>query len=387
MKYINDDINQGIAIDWDFVYKTIEKLDVIPKEIYYERIPFDKTAWAVLMSGRSVGKTTTLLIIGLVLYKLYGIKTIYLRERQEMIRAKEISGLYNVLNTHDIISKIFNDEYNNIVYKAGKWFLRYLDNGEIEKESEDYSTRNMSIDREGIYRSSISEPTADFIIFDEFISNYYMRGDFGDFINVVKTIKRDRLSTVIVMLSNTFNIESEYFDELEIRKYVESLDVGERELITTDLGTNIFIEFIENRHEQKKKVKEFSKYFGFKNNAVASITGTSWVFNNYPKITDLESYEVIQRGFFVKTLSKYYALDVILCKLGLAVFVHKSNEPLDGRFARIYVHAEQTDIREVCGLGDREIDKLIWKLYQNHRFYFANNSCGSAIENFVNNVS
>lgn len=389
-RYIKNDKKFGLKIEWNRIFDMIEKENLIPTERYFKRLDFTNTAWNILMSGRSVGKTTTFLLIALILYREYGIKTMYLRENNEMTRQKSLESLFDTIEVLGLISKIFGDNWNAVRLHAGKWYLQRLEDGELKEECEDYFMRNLSLDRTAIYKSSLVEPFGDLIIFDEFISKYYMRGDFGDLLDLIKTIKRDRLSTVVVMLANTTEVTSEYFDELQIREYIEKMAVGQSRTVTTEQGTNIYIEFIENKRNKEEKKEEKEKFFGFKNAKVKAIDGTDWVFNEYPhyvinrtRDNTMTVNEIIQRGFFVKTLNKYYAVDIARSDLGICAIVHNSNAPDERLTNRVYTLDFLSNQKEIYALGTTVFDKWFWNLYFNGKFLYANNTCGNAIENYV----
>lgn len=389
-RYIKNDKKFGLKIEWGRIFDMIERENLIPPERYFKRLDFNNTAWNILMSGRSVGKTTTFLLISLILYREYGIKTMYLRENNEMTRQKSLESLFDTIEVLGLISKIFDDKWNAVHLRAGKWYLQKVEDGELKEESEDYFMRNLSLDRTAIYKSSLVEPFGDLIIFDEFISKYYMRGDFGDLLDLIKTIKRDRLSTVVVMLANTTEVTSEYFDELQIREYIEKMTVGQSRTVTTEQGTNIYIEFIENKRDKEEKKEEKEKFFGFKNAKVKAIDGTDWVFNEYPhyvikrkRDNTMTVDEVIQRGFFVKTLNKYYAIDIARSDLGICAIVHNSNAPDVRLTNRVYTLDFLSNQKEILALGTTVFDKWFWNLYFNGKFLYANNACGNAIENYV----
>lgn len=389
-RYIKNDKKFGLKIEWDRIFDMIERENLIPSERYFKRLDFTNTAWNILMSGRSVGKTTTFLLISLILYREYGIKAMYLRENNEMTRQKSLESLFETIEVLGLISKIFDDKWNAVRLRAGKWYLQKVEDGELKEESEDYFMRNLSLDRTAIYKSSLVEPFGDLIIFDEFISKYYMRGDFGDLLDLIKTIKRDRLSTVVVMLANTTEVTSEYFDELQIREYIEKMSVGQSRTITTEQGTNIYIEFIENKRDKEEKKEEKEKFFGFKNAKVKAIDGTDWVFNEYPhyvikrkRDNTMTVNEIIQRGFFVKTLNKYYAIDIARSELGICAIVHNSNAPDERLTNRVYTLDFLSNQKEIYALGTTVFDKWFWNLYFNGKFLYANNTCGNAIENYV----
>ena len=189
IEYVENDINKGIKVDWKKVHKEIKKLK-IPTEIYnplYNTNMYDNS-YFVELSERSIGKTTNWLLIGLVLYKLYGIQTQYLRQIENMITPKNCKDLYETIIKFGYISKIFDDKYNSIEYKARRWTLLYRDDdGNVINKDTNYCTISLDIEHNEVYKSSYSTTTGDLIIFDEFISKYYRPDEFIYFLDLIKT--------------------------------------------------------------------------------------------------------------------------------------------------------------------------------------------------------
>ena len=109
--------------------------------------------------------------------------------------------------------------------------------------------------------------------FDEFISkSFYKQNNFCLFLDIVKTLQRERLSPRIFMLSNTIDKNSEYFDELECRDFIDICNIGDKIEYTTNKGTPIYVEIAKVNHSENKR-KLNTLFYGFKNNKLASITG------------------------------------------------------------------------------------------------------------------
>ena len=71
-EYINNDKKLGLKYDFNLVKKEFKKLK-IPKDVYNpSKLPLDAAKWYISMSPRGVGKTTNILLLGMVMNKLYG---------------------------------------------------------------------------------------------------------------------------------------------------------------------------------------------------------------------------------------------------------------------------------------------------------------------------
>ena len=80
--------------DWKLIRKEWRKLGM-PKDVVYDpfHIPLDVNnvnhcSYYMLFSKRGVGKTTTMIILGLILFKLYGVVTQYIRQKEDQLRPK-----------------------------------------------------------------------------------------------------------------------------------------------------------------------------------------------------------------------------------------------------------------------------------------------------------
>ena len=75
--------------DWKLIKKEWNKLKM-PKNVVYDpfHVPFDvnnvnRCSYYFFSSKRGVGKTTTMLLLGLILFKLYGVVIQYIRQKED----------------------------------------------------------------------------------------------------------------------------------------------------------------------------------------------------------------------------------------------------------------------------------------------------------------
>ena len=89
IRYIQNKVKFGILIDWDAVRREYKKLK-IPKEYHYPlKADFGRVGYVIDMSDRSRGKTTNKLIVGLLLYAMYGIQLHYVRQKSSQCEIPE----------------------------------------------------------------------------------------------------------------------------------------------------------------------------------------------------------------------------------------------------------------------------------------------------------
>lgn len=387
MEYIDDIKEKGLLYDFTKICKEYNKLKC-PKDFYAPtHNPFDICKWFIDLSDRSTGKTTGWILFGMIMNQMYGTVIQYIRQKSDFIAPKITIHLFDTIKSCNYIEKITKGKWNDVVYKSRAWYFASRDeNGEIVDRAESNFMYMLSVDKSEDIKSGYNSPFGDLILFDEFIGKYYTQNEFVYFCDIVKTILRDRLSPIIVMLANTINKESEYFNELEIREKVQGMRIGDSEIITTDKGTKIFVELlgIINKRKEKRDVVN-RKFFGFKNPALAAITGYDWSVSNYQHIPKGDA-KIIIPNFYIFHNDKYVRLDIVTNKeLGICVYCHWSTKTYDDSI--IFTISGITDARHVHKLGFNNFHKKLWKLYKENKFFYATNDVGSFIENYLNNAS
>lgn len=383
IKYFEDDVNKGIIVDWKRIKKEYAKLGC-PEDVYNASlIPYSNISYVMGLSERSIGKTTSFLLLGMLLNRDYGITIQYIRSRETMIQNMQIKDLFKTVRKFHYIEKITNDKYNDVMYKSRRWYYINVDNdGNVIEQAPEHFMMCLSIDKSEVYKSSYNAPVGDFIIFDEFIGKFYPMNEFIYFMDLVKTIIRARISPKIIMLANTIDKHSEYYSEFEIYEQIQMLQYGEKEIITTDLGTKIYVEFIENTKKLEEKRFFNNLFFGFKNPRLASITGGGWATNEYPHI--IEGFKTIHRGLYVESHGKLLALDIVLYDdIGICINCHKATRTYEDSIIYSLDEPKDKRYRYYLGQGDR-IDRFLVKMVQMHHIRFQNNACGTIFYNFYN---
>lgn len=397
IKYINDNMELGIDYDWDLIKRTIKRLGIYPKnkklandEIQETNVwnplhvPFKNAKWFTFMSLRSKGKTTNFLLLGLVMYELYGTVTQYLVQNEVLMQPKHCKGLYNVINSCDYVRKITGNKWSAIVLKARRWYYcNYDEDGKISEMSKDYVCIMSSVDKSDQYRSTgINEPRGDLIIYDEFIHKYYMPNEFVDLAQLISTIRRMRQSPVVILLSNGVDQNSPYFNELEIADQVTHMEAGDKNIFTSSGGTNVYCEIIDPK-KTEERIESDRMFFGFKNRMLGTITGsTLWAERNYPHIPRDTTTKVLIRQHYIKYNNKLVNLELVYNGVGMCVYCHWAKQTYDDSI--IYTLEEIKSPLYRYKLGYTNLDKTIWDLYKKNKFYYGTNDVGSFIESYLN---
>ena len=409
-KYIENNPELGIKIDWKKVLKVYNSLDC-PKDAFCPlHINFDENGIVITLSPRSYGKTTGYLLIGLILYKLYGLQMTYIRQKTTDIEPRHIKSLYDVVIKYHYIEKIFKDEgWDNITYRAQRWTLCKMDaEGKVIQADPNYCSYCESIERSDRIKSVVNLPDCALIVYDEFISNDYLYNEPIRFFDMVKTIFRDRRNGNVALIANTIDKNSEFFDELEIRPTVDMMGSGDIVNAFTSKGTRISVEII-SIQQTSKRVNMNKRFFGFSNPKFASITGEDvWALSSYQHIPyyrgkdvgdcdawrrlileeeEPEQPTVLFNRLFVKHAGRYVRLQIVKdCKIGLCVFVQPATKIYDDSLVLTTEDSYSGNV--MFGWGDTRLPlfKNLWTLYSMNRFYYARNSDGALIESYVKSV-
>ena len=386
MEYIDGKIENGILINWKKIRNKYKKLG-IPKGYYNPcNEPIEQAHYHIVLSERASGKTTNLLLLGMILNQEYGVVIQYIRSREDMIMPKHVKNLFSVINNPDYgyISKLTNGQYNSTVYISRRWYYCLRDeNGEIVEQAQNHFMICLSFDNNDNYKSSYTEPLGDFIIVDEFIERYYYPNSFFLCMDLIKTIIRSRLSPIIFFSGNTIDKNSIWFDEFTIKEQINKMNIGDSNLYQTEQGTFINIR-IYSPVVTYQKVKSNKTFFGFNNPKLASITGGNWAMNYVQHIPN-NDYKILSRNHYIKFSTSLLRLTIVkIDKIGLGVYVAKSTTLYDDSI--IYTYGDIEDYRFRYGFGYTKLDKLIWNLYKMNRFYYANNDLGNIVENYIKRI-
>lgn len=379
--YVDGIPDHGILFSWKELCKDYKKI-VKAKNIYDPTlIPFEHIRYAILMSIRKTGKTNTLLTMALISAWKYGTIAVVLRQSEEMIEYRNIKSFFEVQLRNNYISTITDGEYTGIRIKGDyAYMVHYDENMKVDKQS-DPVVYFMAITKVEEYKSTLNLPNCNMIIFDEFVSSKYRYNEFVDFSQILSTIIRDKTNVMIFMLANTISTYNQYFFELTISKDIKKLKPGESALIKTRKGTSLYVELINGITPERDRLNYL--YFGFDNPKLGTITGGDWAVAEYPHI-ERQERQTLTQGIYLKFTDVIIQFELVYSKeLGLHVLTHRANK-ISEKALTVYTINDITDVKEQFGFGSGRLSKIIWSLYDKHKWYYADNEIGDIIENYVN---
>lgn len=390
IKYLNNNIENGIDYDFNKVLKIYKKCKSPEPYDRPERWLDLSAPWNLLLSERSVGKTTMYLMLGIILHHLYGTRIEYIRQTKEHIAPKNSRDLFNNVLNLDYIKILTAGEYNSITYEVKRWYLvQYDEDGKEVKRDPEPVCAMHSLDPGDVMaeKSTYNSPKGDWIIFDEFLSKIYKQDEFLLLTQMISTIRRQRYSVHILMLSNTISPYSKYFEELCISREIHRLQPGQMGTTETALGTKVHYAWLNLEGPVKEERKRANNWlFGFPGNKMLrSITGGGWEIRNYPHLPRPEVDEVRTcwtKDFFIKCFGRILQIEIYKSNvLGNYALIHEYfAEPAEDK--SVYVIDTPARANEIYlpGMLPRAVDNIIWGLKRNGRWFYASNEVGGLVE-------
>lgn len=374
--------------DYKKVEKMLMKKGCFPSQYWNPfSLNLQNNDLTMLLSERSLGKTTAMLLYGLALYKEYGTIMHYIRERAAHLNRAYTKTLFTTIIENNYISKIFNDTWNDVFYNVQerKWFLRKIDENGITLEvSNEAFMVGLSCDNSDSIKSSYVCSKADYIILDEFCSQSY-HNYFLDFYNIVSTLVRERSDIKIVLLSNTIDINHWIFDEFNVRDIINTLEKGQVVKFKTEAGMSFYIEFCSHDETTKRKRNVNQHVFGFKNDKLSAITGTGWQIKNYKHITDMTDYRIIANNVAVAFNNSLLSLDVCVSDNATFIYCHKRTRLYNDTIVYM-LNLDEINNRKKYAFGSTKFDKRIWNMIKNKKVLYDTNRSGELLDAYIKKV-
>lgn len=382
-KYYNNSATYGIQYDWNLIDKEWDGLKV-PAGYYSPLEAVSQGArWMLAASVRSVGKTTQVLLLGMILNKLYGTQICYLRSRDSEIAQSLSEELFNTICSYEggrYIEYCTNGYYNSVYYHWRKlYYCRRDSDGKILEKMTIPFMYFMSCDKWMNYKSTLNIPLGDFIVWDECVSDRY-DNDFIKFCDIIKTIGRDRLSLHMFLLCNTINVTAPIYRELEISKQITSIRPGHGRMCFSTRGQKIWVDMCDVI--LKKHRQAFNEmYMGFNNPKLNAITGddAGWAFDCVPHITRDENKEIVNRDISISYHGEMLGINICSSdKMGSFIEVH----PLTKRRKILFVLDDVIDRTEQRGVP-RTLYSTLSTFDKRGLIFYADNLTGHIYHQFM----
>lgn len=386
IKYIDNDPTLGISYDWNLITKEYRKLGIPPEYDISGILTLgnESLKWYIITSERSVGKTTNILLLGMIMNALYG--TVIQLVRHHIAKASYYETLYDTIcayNNGQYIKKLTNGEFNSVTYHWKNFYYSKIDEKGKKVRSEIPFCVSLAGDECYNLCSFYESPLGDWVVLDECFNESNTPEEFVHFCHLLKTIVRDRMSDKIILLGNNLDINNIWYRQLMIHNEMRKMKKGESKIVYTPEKMPIFVMFQENRMPEKRKIFNFH-HFGFGNPQLNAITGNgSWNVKQYPLTRMLNDREEILRGIFISYHGDLFLeLAFISSSSGKFIEVHPTLESTARSGKITYTLTFPRHEKEVL-FGYDKLSKQILSMIERKRVVFSDNETGDLFQKFI----
>ena len=337
----------------------------------------------IIIGERSNGKTYACLLHCLKEYICNGNQFAIVRRWKEDVRGKRAGTIFNSICANNEISELTNEQFNNVYYQNGCWYLMKVDI-ELKKpvlDSKPFAYGFALTDME--HDKSTSYPNITNIIFDEFITrSAYIPDEFMLFMNVISTIVRHRDNVKIFMLGNTVNKYSPYFNEFGLTN-IQSQKQGTIDLYKYgNSKLKVAVEYCDNINKSKPS----DIYFAFNNPKLNMVTNGVWEMDIYPHLPYKYKPKDILFYFFV-----IFGNDILQCEIinvndDSFIYVHRKTTPIKKDTDLVYSLNASSNIYTFKYIDKplHRIQKKIVYYFQANKIFYQNNEVGEILRNYIN---
>lgn len=347
----------------------------------------------MFIGERSNGKTYSSLSLALDDYTNNGGRFAYVRRLSESIRAKYMRELFNGNEaTGDLNNHFKKLGYDGMTFFSGSFFPYVI--GE--------KGRRMRMDEPCGYTFAIntwetskgaSFPAVTNIIFDEFLTRqYYLPNEPSLFENLISSIVRQRDNVRVIMLANTVSWTAPYFNEWGLNHVREMRQGTFDEYTTGDGKRKIVVCYTEHVGAKASDV-----YFNYDNPRSRMITSGVWETAMYPPIP--ENLDGWERGepCYVQSIDGWSAKifpaatpdgqEVLLVYDNGREIIHRDPPYIDNRYKDRIVYTDYfypcINCRMALTKHNDEYSKFLAKALREGRVFYANNTVGENIRNYL----
>ena len=343
------------------------------------------TPYIISYGGRNLGKTFAWLILIYAIWQCEGYKSVLMRRMAETLKSSKVAETFT--KVFDLGYVPNNKGYTGITYRTGAWRGYWTDEkGKITYDEPFCYPFALSSKIETNKGVSDIEKLG-IIFFDEALTaDNYLTDEWGRFQNAVSTLVRENSQACCVLCANTVSWVAPYFREFGI-KNVRSIKKGTVKVFQCLDETAVTLEYCNDVVANRKKKIVDRRFFGFKSGTADMIRVGGWEIHSYQHLTremiEDRHRELITRDIYIAHENEILCLELyVMDDFGLMVNVRPADNFDLGKV--IYVVGDHTDPRYHHRPNpNNKIDKLIWSLYHNNRFYYADNLCGEIVKKFL----
>ena len=343
------------------------------------------TPYIISYGGRNLGKTFAWLILIYAIWQCEGYKSVLMRRMAETLKSSKVAETFT--KVFDLGYVPNNKGYTGITYRTGAWRGYWTDEKGKTTYDEPFCYPFALSSKIETNKGVSDIEKLGIIFFDEALTaDNYLTDEWGRFQNAISTLVRENSQACCVLCANTVSWVAPYFREFGI-KNVRSIKKGTVKVFQCLDETAVTLEYCNDIVANRKKKIVDRRFFGFKSGTADMIRIGSWEIHSYQHLTremiEDRHRELITRDIYIAHENEILCLELyVMDDFGPLVNVRPADNFDLGKV--IYVVGDHTDPRYHHRPNpSNKIDKLIWALYHNNRFYYADNLCGEIVKKFL----
>ena len=362
------------------------------KNKYYrlDRILQTGADYYMIIGSRSNGKTYACLEYLLKEYFENGSEFAIIRRWGDDFKQQRGKVLFSALENNDVIQKLSNGQWTNIVFQSMQFFLGKYYEGKLVLSDKPigyaFSISQMEHDKSTAY------PNVNNILFDEFMtrSDYgYLNNEFVLFMNVLSTIMRERGESSrikIFLCGNTVNFSCIYFSEMGLTN-IKKMNPGDIDVYTYgDSGLEVAVEY----SEAFKGKQNSNKFFAFNNPRLKMITGSdsgSWEIDMYPHLPYKYKPDQVILTYFIIFDGCTMQCEVIENEGNVITFIHrKTTEVKHPDRDLVFTPDVSSKINwntNILKIHNPKIKQVMSKVFDPTKFFYQDNELGEYMRNYL----
>ena len=360
---------------------------------YYslKKILSKNARYNIIFGLRSNGKSYQVLLYGLEKYLKDGSSIAIIRRFREDFRGKRGASMFSNLVQNEkgenMVKKLTNGEYTNIIYQSSRWYLANWDDDTQKWITKDDPLAYAFALSEMEHDKSTSYPNINTVLFDEFITrSVYLPDEFVLFMHCLSSIIRNRDTVKIFMCANTVAGAkyNPYFKEMGL-KHVAEMKPGDIDIYKySNKDLIVAVEF----SDSPNRTRPSDVYFAFDNPKLAMITGHGdvWELDFYPHINHAIEKQDIMYSYFIIFEDNILQADIVMNDHERFTFIHQKTTPIKNEDTDVVfsLTPDEKNNHYISLLKPADnLSRKIITFFANNKVFYQSNEIGEIVNQYL----
>lgn len=351
------------------------------------------TSYMFNYGGRDIGKTFAWAVVMLWAWQKHDIKSCYMRRMADNIKGVKCANFF------DKVFSTFPDmnvkKYDGIGFRGGQFKGYWID--QKGKKVFDvpfcytYALASAVENNKGV----LDIENLGVVFFDECLTaDTYLTDEWNRFQNGISTIIRENEQAFVVLSANTVSWNAPYFRQFGIYD-PKKIKQGSIVVLPQFDETSVSVEYCKDGYGSEKKSNVDKRFFSFIEGKNEMITNGAWEvrpcqqWQSYHRKDDSGRYYSREKilTVYMKYEFEYVAIEILEHEyLGVVANVrpcYDFDTLTDDMVLRLYTDDFITRPYEVQRIKGDRLDKLIFTLYKDGKFFYTDNVCGEVVRRWV----